>query len=166
MPTSTPDIGPGANLLTLSGGGKSRVFDIEGRSLALDGMTITGGLANLGTMTLNHVKIRCNSATTASCLFSGRSAMLITRSAPAELRRRNGVSQFERSSSSSIAPGRASGPVNTSVRGLLARSRKSFEMPVPERPRLACHSVEAVQAVGCLSRTDRQPASGLGRSTQ
>jgi hypothetical protein len=41
-------IGPGADLLKISGGGKSRVFDFEGGALALEGMTITGGRADRG----------------------------------------------------------------------------------------------------------------------
>src|SRR5262249_43947190 len=40
--------GPGANLLTVSGGGASRVFDIEAGSLSLSGVTITGGRSNYG----------------------------------------------------------------------------------------------------------------------
>jgi hypothetical protein len=45
-PATTTIIGPGANKLTISGGGKSRIFDIQGGSVALSGMTITGGMAN------------------------------------------------------------------------------------------------------------------------
>src|SRR5262249_49160642 len=40
--------GPGPSLLTISGGATSRVFDIPGASVALSGMTITGGHAGNG----------------------------------------------------------------------------------------------------------------------
>ena len=39
----TTIVGPGANLLTLNGGGTSRVFHDKGGSAALSGLTITGG---------------------------------------------------------------------------------------------------------------------------
>ncbi len=69
-PATTTIIGPGARRLTLSGGGKSRVFDIEGGSLALEGLTIAGGRADRGggilndggTLVLDHVVIRGNRA--------------------------------------------------------------------------------------------------------
>ena len=47
-PATTTIVGPGAKRLTISGGGKSRVFDIRGGSVALSGVTITGGSANRG----------------------------------------------------------------------------------------------------------------------
>ncbi len=69
-------VGPGAKLLTLSGGGKTRVFDIEGGSAALEGLTITGGnsvsssndssggglLVNGGTLSLTNCTVSGNSA--------------------------------------------------------------------------------------------------------
>jgi hypothetical protein len=53
-PATTTIVGPGARLLTLSGGGSSRVFDIEGGSLDLSGVTITGGKADRGGGALNE----------------------------------------------------------------------------------------------------------------
>ena len=48
-PATTTIIGPGARKLTIQGKGKSRIFDIEGGSLALSGVTIIGGNAGKGT---------------------------------------------------------------------------------------------------------------------
>jgi hypothetical protein len=53
-PATTTIIGPGARRLTLSGGGRSRVFDIEGGSLDLSGVTIAGGKAARGGGVLNE----------------------------------------------------------------------------------------------------------------
>ena len=69
-PATTTIIGPGARLLMLKGTGRSRVFDIRGGSLALSGVSITGGRANRGggirnedgTLRLTDVVIRNNSA--------------------------------------------------------------------------------------------------------
>ena len=71
-PATTTIIGPGARKLTIQGKGKSRVFDIEGGSLALSGVTIIGGNAGKGTagalrndggtLRLKHVTIRGNRA--------------------------------------------------------------------------------------------------------
>jgi fibronectin-binding autotransporter adhesin len=47
-PATTTIVGPGAKRLTISGGGKSGVFDVEGGSLALSGITIANGNAELG----------------------------------------------------------------------------------------------------------------------
>src|SRR5262249_5605690 len=44
---ATTITGPGANLLTISGGGKSRVFEVYG-SASISGLTITGGSADYG----------------------------------------------------------------------------------------------------------------------
>ena len=63
--------GPGANLLTVDGRGKGRVFDIEGGSAALSGLTITGGKADFGgglyndggTLSLTECTVSGNSAT-------------------------------------------------------------------------------------------------------
>jgi hypothetical protein len=77
---TTAIIGPGAKLLTISGGGKSRIFDIEGGSLALSGVTIAGGNAGKGTggalrndggtLWLNHVTIRGNRARKGGGLYN------------------------------------------------------------------------------------------------
>ena len=69
-PATTTIIGPGARFLSISGGRKSRVFDIEGGSLALEGVTITGGRADRGggiwneggRLSLTDVILRNNSA--------------------------------------------------------------------------------------------------------
>ena len=44
-PATTTITGPSASLLTVSGGGASRVFDIQGGAAALSGLTISGGVA-------------------------------------------------------------------------------------------------------------------------
>jgi hypothetical protein len=83
-PATITIIGPGANLLTLSGGGKSRVFDIEGGSLALEGMTITGGRADRGggilndggRLALDHVVLRGNHARVGGGLYNNGAATL------------------------------------------------------------------------------------------
>jgi hypothetical protein len=77
-PATTTIIGPGARRLTLSGGGNSRVFDIEGGSLDLSGVTITGGKADRGGGVLNEggrlalteVVIRGNRARMGGGLYS------------------------------------------------------------------------------------------------
>jgi hypothetical protein len=83
-PAGTTIVGPGANRLTLSGGGKSRVFDIEGGSLALEGLTITGGRADRGggilndggTLALDHVVLRGNRARVGSGLYNNGTTTL------------------------------------------------------------------------------------------
>jgi hypothetical protein len=83
-PATVTIIGPGANRLTLSGGGKSRVFDIEGGSLALEGLTITGGRADRGggilnqdgTLALDRVVVRGNHARVGGGLFNDGKATL------------------------------------------------------------------------------------------
>src|SRR5262249_58894417 len=47
-PATTTIQGPGANLLTIDGGGKSQVVDIDGGSAAISRLTITGGQADFG----------------------------------------------------------------------------------------------------------------------
>ena len=47
-PATTTIVGPGANFVTVDGGGKSQVFDIEGGSAAISGLTVTGGKADFG----------------------------------------------------------------------------------------------------------------------
>ena len=83
-PATVTIIGPGANRLTLSGGRKSRVFDIEGGSLALEGLTITGGRAvrgggilnDGGTLALDHVVLRGNHARAGGGLFNNGTTTL------------------------------------------------------------------------------------------
>jgi hypothetical protein len=85
-PATTTIIGPGARKLTIQGKGKSRIFDIEGGSLALSGVTIISGNAGKGTagalrndggkLRLKHVTIRGNRALVAGGLFNnGRTAL-------------------------------------------------------------------------------------------
>jgi hypothetical protein len=83
-PATTTIIGPGAGMLSLSGGGKGRVFDIQGGSLALHGVTITGGRAvrgggirnDGGTLWLDHVVVRGNRAKKGGALFNDGTATL------------------------------------------------------------------------------------------
>jgi hypothetical protein len=77
-PAATTIIGPGARRLLIQGDGKSRVFDIEGGSLALDGVTISGGRADrgggirneAGSLVLTDVVIRGNRARVGGGLFN------------------------------------------------------------------------------------------------
>ena len=63
--------GPGAKLVTVSGGGQSQVFNIAGGSATLSGLTISGGSAQNGggfensggTLTLSNVIVSGNTAT-------------------------------------------------------------------------------------------------------
>ncbi len=83
-PATTTIVGPGARLLTISGGRRSRVFDIRGGSLALEGMTITGGSAvrgggilnDRGTLALDHVVLRGNRARVGGGLYNEGAATL------------------------------------------------------------------------------------------
>jgi CSLREA domain-containing protein len=84
QPPTITIVGPGANLLTIKGGGKSQVFDVEGGSLALSGVTIAGGQANLGgglrneggRLALSNVVIRGNRAIAGGGLFNdGRTTL-------------------------------------------------------------------------------------------
>jgi fibronectin-binding autotransporter adhesin len=94
---TTTITGPGAALLTVSGGGASRVFDVEAGSAAISGLTVTGGKANFGggiynnagTLSLSNVTVSGNSAqfgggvanvnsgttTITDCTISGNSVM-------------------------------------------------------------------------------------------
>jgi hypothetical protein len=47
-PATITIVGPGARRLTIGGAGKSQVFDVEGGSLALSGLRIANGNADLG----------------------------------------------------------------------------------------------------------------------
>jgi hypothetical protein len=84
-PATTTIIGPGARLLALKGNGKSRIFDIHRGSLALSGVSITGGRAirgggirnDDGTLWLTDVIIRNNSASrSGGGLFTSGTATL------------------------------------------------------------------------------------------
>src|SRR5262249_42626938 len=69
--------GPGAAMLTISGGEVSQVIDVEGGFAAISGLTISGGRANHGgglinkgaNLSLTSVTITGNSATTGGGLF-------------------------------------------------------------------------------------------------
>jgi hypothetical protein len=72
--------GPGANLLSISGGGRSRVFDIHsGASAELSGLTIKdgsapeagGGLFNEGTVTLTDCTVSGNVASASTGIGGG-----------------------------------------------------------------------------------------------
>jgi hypothetical protein len=77
-PATTTIVGPGAKRLTISGAGRSRVFDVEGGSLVLKGMTIRGGRAargggilnHAGTLMLDRVALRGNRARVGGGLFN------------------------------------------------------------------------------------------------
>jgi hypothetical protein len=79
-PATTTIVGPGATRLTIKGDGKSRLFDVEGGSLALSRMTITGGNAGKGNgggirndggkLWLNDVVLRGNRARKGGGLFN------------------------------------------------------------------------------------------------
>jgi hypothetical protein len=77
-PATTTIVGPGDNLLTFKGTGQGPVFDIEGGSVALSGVTIAGGNGKLGggllneggTVSLNHVVVRDNGAVIGGGLYN------------------------------------------------------------------------------------------------
>jgi hypothetical protein len=83
-PATTTIVGLGANLLTFKGTGQGPVFDIEGGSSALSGMTITGGNGELGggllnaggTVSLNRVVVRGNGAVIGGGLYNDGMATL------------------------------------------------------------------------------------------
>jgi hypothetical protein len=83
-PATTTIIGRGANRLTISADGLSRVFDVEGGSLALEGLTIRdgraargGGILNRGgTLALDHLVLRGNRARVGGGLFNDGTATL------------------------------------------------------------------------------------------
>ena len=77
-------VGPGARRLTIGGGGKSGVFDVEGGSLSLSGLTIANGNADLGgglrndggRLALFNVQILGNRAIVGGGLFNdGRTTL-------------------------------------------------------------------------------------------
>jgi hypothetical protein len=83
-PATITIVGPGARRLTIGGGGKSRVFDVEVGSLALSGVTIAGGNADLGgglrneggRLVLTNVLIQGNRAIVGGGLFNdGRTTL-------------------------------------------------------------------------------------------
>ena len=71
-------VGPGARRLTIGGGGKSGVFDVEAGSLSLSGVTIVNGNADLGgglrndggRLVLTNVMIQGNRAIVGGGLFN------------------------------------------------------------------------------------------------
>jgi hypothetical protein len=83
-PAAITIVGPGAKSLSISGGGKSGVFDVEGGSLALSGVTIAAGQADLGgglrneggRLVLTNVVIRGNRAVVGGGLFNDGRATL------------------------------------------------------------------------------------------
>jgi fibronectin-binding autotransporter adhesin len=83
-PATTTIIGPGASRLLIQGDGKGPVFDIEGGSLALEGLTISGGRAGRGggirnkdgRLLLNDVVIRGNRARVGGGLYNDGTAVL------------------------------------------------------------------------------------------
>jgi hypothetical protein len=83
-PATTTIIGPGARRLLIRGDGKGPVFDIEGGSLALDGVTISGGRAvrgggvrnQGGRLVLTDVVIRGNRARVGGGLYNDGTAVL------------------------------------------------------------------------------------------
>ncbi len=83
-PATITIVGPGARRLTIGGGGKSGVFDIEGGSLSLSGVTIANGNADLGgglrnedgRLVLTNVAIQGNRAIIGGGLFNdGRTTL-------------------------------------------------------------------------------------------
>lgn len=79
--------GPGANRLTISGAGKSRVFDVQGGSLALSKLTVANGKADYGAgirniggqVTLTDVVLRDNQATVAGGGFYNEGSATVRR---------------------------------------------------------------------------------------
>ena len=67
---TTTFTGPGASLLTVNGNKASRVFDIQGGSAAISGLTITGGNADSGGGLLNEG----GALTLTNCAISGDAA--------------------------------------------------------------------------------------------
>ena len=67
---TTTTSGPGADLPSISGNDASRVFDIEGGSVALSGLTITGGSADSGGGLFNNG----GTTTLTNCTVSGNFA--------------------------------------------------------------------------------------------
>jgi hypothetical protein len=83
-PATITIVGPRARLLTITGAGKSGVFDVEGGSLALSGVTIGNGNAELGggvrndggRLVLSNVLIQGNRALVGGGLFNdGRTTL-------------------------------------------------------------------------------------------
>ncbi len=83
-PATTTIVGPGAGRLTIGGGGKSGVFEVEAGSLSLSGVTVANGIADLGAglrneagrLVLTKVVIQGNRAIVGGGLFNdGRTSM-------------------------------------------------------------------------------------------
>jgi hypothetical protein len=85
-PATTTILGPGAGLLTLSGGGTGGVFIIRGGSVAIAGLTITGGSADRGgglrndggAVALSGCTIAGNSAVSGGGLANDGGALTLT----------------------------------------------------------------------------------------
>jgi hypothetical protein len=83
-PATTTIVGPGARRLTIGGGRRSRVFEVRGGSLALEGVTISGGRGGRGggiwndggTLALDRVALRGNRAGVGGGLFNDGTAVL------------------------------------------------------------------------------------------
>jgi predicted outer membrane repeat protein len=78
--------GPGANLLTISGGGAGRIFfiSVEGITVSLSGMTITGGnvqigggISNAGNLTVSECHVTGNTASLGGGLYSDGTLTLL-----------------------------------------------------------------------------------------
>jgi hypothetical protein len=83
-PATTTIVGPGAKRLLIGGGGKSGVFEVEGGSLSLSGVSIANGNADLGgglrndggRLVLTNVLIQGNRAIVGGGLFNdGRTTL-------------------------------------------------------------------------------------------
>ncbi len=83
-PATITIVGPGARRLTIGGGGKSGVFEVEAGSLSLSGLTIANGNADLrgglrndgGRLVLTNVLIQGNRAIGGGGLFNdGRTTL-------------------------------------------------------------------------------------------
>jgi fibronectin-binding autotransporter adhesin len=76
--------GPSAAILTVTGGKVNRVFDVQGGSAALSGLTISGGRADRGggirnergTLALDHIVLRNNGARLGGGLFNNGTTTL------------------------------------------------------------------------------------------
>jgi hypothetical protein len=83
-PATTTIVGPGSKRLTIEGDGTSWVFDIEGGSLALSGLTVTAGRDDIGgglfydhgTRSLTNVSLAGNAAIIGGGLYNNGTARL------------------------------------------------------------------------------------------
>jgi hypothetical protein len=86
--------GPGASMLTISGGGNLRVFDNQGATVSISGLTIAngkafsstttngagqgGGIITFGSLTLTNVTLTNNSAAEGGAINNGLGSLTIT----------------------------------------------------------------------------------------